>query len=99
MGVPDADADPPAGGTIGKLSRITVRPVPSATESAECRLRRGRRTPGRRRGGIDWDLARHVAARSQHDGIDWDRLVRPAARAGDDGIGWDRARDRGEGTP
>ena len=104
LSVPDADANPPAAGTIGKFSRITVSLNPSGTESAERRLRRGRRTPGRRTprcrcGGIDWAPARHLAARSQHGGIDWDCLVRPAARAQDDGIDGARARDRGEGTP
>ena len=73
MSVPDADADSPAAGTIGTFGRITVSLIPSGAESAEHRLRRGRRTPGRRtprgrRGGIDWDLALHLAAGSQHDG-------------------------------
>jgi hypothetical protein len=62
---------PSAAGTIGNRDRFSVSRNWLRVEFKGSG--RGHRLHGRP-GGIDRDLAPHLAARSQHHGIDWDHL-------------------------
>jgi hypothetical protein len=93
-----ADAGPSAAPAIGNRGRFSAGLYRQRIQAGGHWPRTGRQPPGRR-GGIDWDLLLHLAARSQHGGIDWDRLLAPAPQRPFAEIGGDRARDREESAP